>query len=203
MHVASNAVKLWPIRREAVDQFIMYLIDQPFSIWTSRLYKCLDILGGRWYTRNNVVLAFRLSILYCTMFNDVIKRRYIHTYNDKYKYEFTLPCVSLLTNKSCHRRCVLIYFTGPVCLAFVNLYPGSQSIGATPMPLLTNMNNCEVGCRADPTCLSYQINTNPGQVYCWYQTNQGQLDPNQMANQPNVVEYIKTNNCACKYPCQC
>jgi len=111
---------------------------------------------------------------------------------------FAYECKSLETM-------FLIYFTAPGCAAFVNLYPGSQSIGADRMPQVPRDNRqaCEDGCRADPTCLSYQLNTNQGDVYCWYQRDQGQLDPNQMANQQNVIEYIRTNNCSCKYPFQC
>jgi len=107
-------------------------------------------------------------------------------------------------NVSCLRHRVLVNFTGPGCVAFVNLNPGLQSILATPMPEVPRNNRqaCEDGCRADPTCLSYQINTIPDQVYCWYQRIQAQLDPNSMADQLNVDEYIKTS-CSCKYSFQC
>src|SRR6218665_2875053 len=101
---------------------------------------------------------------------------------------------------SCLRHCVSVNFTGPGCVAFVNSYPGLQSILATQMPQVVTGDTtaCENGCRADPTCLSYQINTNPGQVYCWYQRILAELDPNRMADQLGVVEYIKTS-CSCKF----
>src|SRR6218665_3819036 len=96
-----------------------------------------------------------------------------------------------------------MYFVGPSSINFINMYPDSQSIGAAPIPGANDRTTCENGCRADSTCLSYQINANPGQTYCSYQRNQGQLVPNLMAKQPSVVEYIKTSSPrpTCKYHC--
>ena len=97
-----------------------------------------------------------------------------------------------------------MYFIGPNSFNFININPGLQSIRATPMPEVPRDNRqaCEDGCRADPTCLSYQINTNPGDVYCWYQRDQNELDPNRMASQPNVNEYIKITGSPGKYQFQ-
>lgn len=146
---------------------------QCFCIWTNNWYNVID------------------SVVYWTVSP---KQCYI--------YQITLHYVSPLANVNCLRHSVLIYFAAPGCVAFANLYPGFQSVFANRITGVASGDRqaCEAGCRADSTCLSYQINMNPDQNYCWYQTDPGQLNQNLMATQTNVVEYIKVNNCACKYP---
>lgn len=79
------------------------------------------------------------------------------------------------------------------CMAFVNLYPGTSSSGAVAMPSLQDIPSCEAACRADATCVSYQIDTNQNDPLCWIQRSTNAFDPSNLYNQPNIVEYVKTS----------
>lgn len=86
-----------------------------------------------------------------------------------------------------------------VCIEFAILDPGRQSYGADPLDTVKDNSTCEARCRAEPTCISYQINTNPGITLCWVQMQSDPFNPSNMFNQPNVVEFVKTNCTSSKF----
>lgn len=95
--------------------------------------------------------------------------------------------------------CNLVNNSG--CVAFVNFNPtGKVSAFAEEQITVRDNATCEANCRADPTCKSYQIDTNPGETLCWIQRADNSLVEENMIQRPNVIEFVKTNCTSGKRP---
>lgn len=93
-------------------------------------------------------------------------------------------------------------WTGSNCFtAFYIINPGLRSIDAIPIKDVTTQDICEARCRMNASCLSYQIDPNPQNVFCWQQHSQDKLRPENLYSEiAGVVEYVKLNNCTGTFP---
>ncbi|ESO09151.1 hypothetical protein HELRODRAFT_169095 [Helobdella robusta] len=71
----------------------------------------------------------------------------------------------------------------------------NASLLATPNATLNTNASCRQACLQDTKCASYQINTAPGEAFCWLQFDEKNLEAANTYTRPNVVEFVKVSIC--------
>ena len=105
------------------------------------------------------------------------------------------------------KQSIVYTFTFAGCPNPITIYVainlGQVSYFATAQPAATTQSACESLCTINPSCVSYQLDSNADRTsYCWLQTYlsaAGLTDQNNLFSRGNTVEYAKSTSCPGTY----